>query len=280
MIFTVEHTIEYCYTKKVFIEPMTIRLRPREDCTQSLQDYEVKIHPEPAGHAQCIDLEGNPAQYAWFNGLHDRLTILSRFTAHTLRRNPYDFIITDSNYRSVPVQHDRLEGCPSCYLRRIEPLGTTAAFADELLSEHGSETFSFLSSLNAAIHERCQKIVRLKGDPHSPSETLAKGQGACRDLAVLFVEACRYMGIPSRFVSGYVTGDEPERDMHAWAEVYLPGGGWRGFDPTNGVAVADHHLVVAASAYPKGAAPSDGSFRGNDASSEITYTVRIETRKE
>ncbi len=280
MIFTVEHTIEYRYSKKVFIEPMTLRLRPRENGSQSLDHYQLSLTPNPAGRSQCLDLEGNPAHYAWFSGMYDALTIQSSFTARTHLKNPFDFIITQSRYQSVPVQHDRLEGCPACYLRRIEPLGTVAVFADELHRQHGSDTFTFLTALNNAIHERCRKIIRLEGEPHSPSETLAKGQGACRDLAVLFVEACRYMGIPSRFVSGYVTGDEPERDMHAWAEIYLPGGGWRGYDPTNGVAAADHHLAVAASAYPKGAAPSDGSFRGDDASSEISYTVKIQTREQ
>ena len=101
--------------------------------------------------------------------------------------------------------------------------------------------------------------------------------GACRDVSVLFNDACRSLGLPARFVSGYFEGDpdNPENDLHAWSEVYLPGAGWRGFDPTHGLAVAARHVALIAGIEPDQAAPLTGSFRGTEATSEIEFDVKI-----
>ena len=102
--------------------------------------------------------------------------------------------------------------------------------------------------------------------------------GACRDLTVLFMECCRSLGLAARFVSGYQEGDKgtDRRYMHAWAEVYLPGGGWRGFDPTHGIAVTDRHVAVASGPTPATAAPISGTFRGTGAIARMEAALRIE----
>jgi len=107
---------------------------------------------------------------------------------------------------------------------------------------------------------------------------LRAGRGSCRDLAVLFIEACRTLNIPSRFVSGYgVSLDETtDHELHAWAEVYLPGAGWRGFDPSIGLAITERHLAVAVGATPELAAPTSGAFRG-EAESWLETEIEIET---
>ena len=111
----------------------------------------------------------------------------------------------------------------------------------------------------------------------SPLETFASKRGACRDLAVLFMDACRSLGIASRFVSGYI--HEPGRigtsELHAWAEVYLPGGGWRGYDPSRGIAVSDQHIPVATGPEPQWAAATEGFFIGNASDSTIDYEVTV-----
>ena len=90
------------------------------------------------------------------------------------------------------------------------------------------------------------------------------GIGACRDIAMLFLAACRAQGLAGRFVSGYqARSKRPERHLHAWPEVYLPGGGWCGFDPTRGLAIADTHVAVAAAPAPAGAMPIEGRFVGS-----------------
>ncbi|MBV9488781.1 MAG: transglutaminase family protein, partial [Verrucomicrobia bacterium] len=133
-------------------------------------------------------------------------------------------------------------------------------------------------TLNGRIHDEFPRIIREEGAPNSPEVTLKLRTGSCRDVAVLFVETCREAGIAARFVSGYQKGDpdrEARRYMHAWAEVFLPGGGWRGYDPTHGLATADHHVAVAATRRPRDATPIQGAFQGAGAESKMDAHVTI-----
>jgi len=109
-------------------------------------------------------------------------------------------------------------------------------------------------------------------------DTLANREGSCRDMAVLYIEACRHVGIASRFVSGYVERRPPgePRELHAWAGVYVPGAGWRGFDPTQGLAVSNRHLTLATAAQPAGAAPVTGSFGGNGATATLESSIEFD----
>lgn len=119
------------------------------------------------------------------------------------------------------------------------------------------------------LHERLRRSTRPEGAPLPPIETLRRGEGSCRDIAVLFLAAARSQGFAGRFVSGYYAepGNEGDFDLHAWSELYVPGGGWRGFDPTVGLAVAERHVSLAVGARPEQAAPVSGSFRGGGRSS-------------
>jgi transglutaminase-like putative cysteine protease len=119
-------------------------------------------------------------------------------------------------------------------------------------------------------------IHREQGPPWPAERTLRERRGACRDLAVLFNDVCRFVGFPARFVSGYQV-DVPEEarpELHAWSEVYLPGAGWRGFDPSQGLAVADRHVPLAASRTPWMASPTSGTYRGT-ARSTLTASVQF-----
>lgn len=106
---------------------------------------------------------------------------------------------------------------------------------------------------------------------------MTRKEGSCRDLAVLFIDACRHLGLTARFVSGYHT-DEPAdgiRRLHAWAEIYLPGAGWRGYDPSQGLATAERHIAIAAAATPRLAALVSGTFRGNGTQSSLVANIDI-----
>jgi transglutaminase-like putative cysteine protease len=112
-----------------------------------------------------------------------------------------------------------------------------------------------------------------------PGETLAGRSGACRDTAMLYVEACRSQGLAARFVSGYSMHHPPEvteQELHAWAEVYLPGAGWRAYDPSLGLAVADGHVALAAAPDHRLAAPVSGSYRGTGVGSAMDYRVALQ----
>jgi transglutaminase-like putative cysteine protease len=141
------------------------------------------------------------------------------------------------------------------------------------------EAVPFLARLVETICERFKVIHREKGGPWPPATTIEQRQGACRDLAALFIDICRSVGLAARFVSGYQEGDadQDKRYMHAWAEVYLPCAGWRGFDPTHGLAVTDRHVAVAAAADPQHATPVTATFRGSNVEAEMSANVVIET---
>jgi transglutaminase-like putative cysteine protease len=143
---------------------------------------------------------------------------------------------------------------------------------------HGNLSY-FLTTLTQQIYDACAYGVRPQGDPLPAGVTWETKQGSCRDFTVLFMEACRAVGLAARFVSGYHEGDpdHPANDLHAWAEVYVPGGGWRGFDPTLGLAVSDRHIPLAAAAHPRQAAPVTGALReGTTARSTLTTHIEID----
>ncbi len=277
MLFEITHTTTYTFSRPVFLEPHTIRLRPRCDSSQRLIHFELQMEPNPAGLSECLDVEGNCAIHAWFDGLTESLRVLTRCEVETLRENPFDYIVHPSASR-LPVDYpDDLRLSLTPYCSRDTSDDSVTEFANSIVDEVGRQTLPFLAALNRRISQMCEVTIREEGEPQTPGVTLGQRHGACRDLAVLFMDACRVLGLGARFVSGYQEGDpdQERRELHAWAEVYLPGGGWRGYDPTHGLAVADRHVAVAAGMHPALAAPVTGTFRGTGVSSRIQADIQI-----
>lgn len=281
MQFRARHMTRYRYSRPVFLEPHTVRLRPRCDASQRLRSFQLRIEPEPAILSEALDSEGNDVTYAWFDGTTETLLVMSVFEVETLRENPFDYILMSDGANSLPLAYpetwrDQLDPYVSSPNGAESPIGR---FARSIADSAGGETLPFLAVLNGRISKSYEVVVREEGDPLSAEKTLNSDRAACRDLAVLFMECCRSLGIASRFVSGYHQGDRAadRRHMHAWAEVYLPGGGWRGYDPAYGLAVADRHFPVAASATPQMAGPLSGSFRGTGATSIMDAEIILET---
>ena len=136
----------------------------------------------------------------------------------------------------------------------------------------------FLTSLTQTIYESCIYETRHHGPPWPAGVVLAERRGTCRDFTVLFMAACRAVGLAARFVSGYQRGDADQEvhDLHAWPEVYVPGGGWRGFDPTLGLAVADGHIALAAAVDPAQAAVVMGQLKtGHFSQSKLEATIQL-----
>jgi transglutaminase-like putative cysteine protease len=276
--FEISHTTAYTFSRPVFLEPHSIRLRPRCDGSQRLIRFSLAIEPVPAGLSEGLDAEGNPAAHVWFDGLTDRLCVTTRCAVDTLRENPFDYILDDPATDCLPMRYPvGLRPPLEAYLFRERPDPGIDAFVRAIADEAGMRPLPFLMALTRRICQTCRVAHREEGEPQPPGTTLVEQQGACRDLAVLFMDACRTIGLAARFVSGYQEGDPAggNRDLHAWAEVYLPGGGWRGYDPTLGLAVADRHVVVAAGAHPSLAVPISGTFRGADASSRLQARLQI-----
>lgn len=278
MILRIRHRISYTYDRPVFLEPSTVRLRPRCDCAQSLLDHELVMVPEPAGMAWAIDAEGNDVATAWFEGSHGRLRIDAESLVRTTRTDPFEYLITDEAALELPVQYTaENRAVLDAYRERQSPHAAVDNLAEEVARQARNETQRFLASLSTVIHDRCTPVSRRSGLPEAPAVTLAAAKGACRDLAVLFVDACRAVGIAARFVSGYKLddGSEGPSELHAWAEVYLPGAGWRGYDPSVGLATADRHVALASAREAAAAAPTSGTYRGTDARSRMRTTVSL-----
>lgn len=280
MKFAVQHEISYLYSKPVFLEPHTIRLRPRSDPSQRELTYELGISPTPAQLEHALDAEGNSVSYVWFNGLIEGFTVRTRLEAETLRPNPFGYLLTDSSHGSLPITYSSEELIHPALLRCFASGDADVqALTQRALDDSGGKTIDFLTSLTTIIFESAEVIVREDGDPYPADYTARTMLGACRDLVVLFNECCRSQGIAARFVSGYHEGDPDiaRNDLHAWSEVYLPGGGWRGFDPTHGLAVGEGHVTLAAAANPPEAAAVEGSFRGTGATAKMTTNITLQT---
>jgi transglutaminase-like putative cysteine protease len=259
--FEISHSTSYRYTQAVFFEPHVFRFRPRSNSWQHLLEYEIRISPRPARMSESIDAENNETLVGWFDTSADHLDVEARMLVETMRENPFDFIWEAE--RSLPVHYSESERSALAPYRSHEQDALLWTYAEEVRDAACGDAQAFLVRLNEGIHETCRYVRRPEGEPRAPEETLRRGEGACRDLAVLYIAMAREMGFAARFVSGYAgTAVADKHELHAWAEVYMPGGGWRGFDPSSGLAVADQHVAVAAGATPRAAAPVTGSFRG------------------
>jgi transglutaminase-like putative cysteine protease len=305
MQFEIEHFTRYDYSRAVFLEPHTFRLRPRSDSFQRLIRYELKVDPKPVVLTEALDAEGNPVAHAWFSEITEFLELRVSFEAETFRANSFDYLLLDRageelplhyseslrsllapalnsplapDSRQTPAQNPR-PGADGPAANGPVTNGPVADFAHSIAAGVNGQILPFLSELSRQIHQQIEVPIRETGHPLPAEQTLSQRHGACRDVAVLFMECCRSQGIAARFVSGYQEGDsEAERSyMHAWAEVYIPGGGWRGYDPSHGLAIADRHIVVAASARPELASPTRGTFRGTGATSRMRTELKIRT---
>jgi transglutaminase-like putative cysteine protease len=283
MRYQIAHITTYRYDQPVQLLPHVVRLRPRSDGWQSLQQFAVQITPEPSGITQINDLDGNVLTHIWFDA-----TVRTECLEVTITSNVETHIDNPFAYQLVPwalqlpfdypisLQHQL-----QSYLRPGSAIDPAAqGLAQTLWCESEGDAQDFLFRLNNLIYRNCEQVIRETGQPWPPGLTWSKKSGSCRDYTVLFMEVCRASGLAARFVSGYQEGDPDmeHRHLHAWPEVYLPGAGWRGYDPTHGLAVADQHIALVASADPKYAGPIEGHVRSDNgtAQSELSYRLLID----
>ena len=276
MRFEIRHKLKYSYSREVFLEPTSIRLKPRVDFSQRLDSFEMRVDPAPAGLSESLDLFNNHEVLAWFTGKHSGFSVETRSKVETALSNPFNYLITDPLVLRLPGKYGAEHPILASYLKPT-PDPSVENLANELLAESDDNAINFLFHATDYLYREFQHVVRPQGDALPAFKTLRRREGACRDLAVLLVDICRAMGLAARFVSGYKydPGSKDAYDLHAWAEVYLPGAGWRGYDPSLGLAVADSHIPVAAGPSPSDVAPVSGTFRGTDVLSKMEYQVEI-----
>jgi transglutaminase-like putative cysteine protease len=277
VLLQIRHITAYRYDKAVYCEPLTIRLRPRDDSFQRVERFRLRVQPEPTGITHYQDLYGNDVTRCWFKGFTANLTVTTDCVVETLSSNPFNFVLAPEAV-TLPLRHwEKSNPLWNYFAEPSTDSGLLRQIASETLRESGGETIAFLTQLTGCIYRECETVVRPQGAALDPETTWQQRSGACRDQAILFNEVCRLVGLPARFVSGYGYSDfRDERHLHAWSEVYLPGAGWRGFDPTTGLAVSDRHVAVAAARDPADAAPTTGTYRGSGVGSVLEAIITLE----
>lgn len=275
MHLQLRHDTEYRYDHAVALSPQTLYLYPRPYPYQQLLRYELTIDPNPSQLVRNVDVEGNIQQIAYFGQPTDYLRVMVEMELDSTEFNSYDFVLFPFETQRIPFRYPlAFADLLKPYLERVGITEAVEHWARQLAAMAGWQTTAFLTVLTQTIRQFTYE-VREAGAPYPPEQTLTLRQGSCRDYTTLFIAACRSLGIASRFVSGYLLGNpQQEHQLHAWAEVYLPGAGWRGFDPTEGIAVRNSHIFLTATAKPELAAPISGTFSGQAQStlrSEILF---------
>ncbi|MGA7951793.1 MAG: transglutaminase family protein [Thiobacillaceae bacterium] len=262
----ISHVTEYVFQDTVTLLPHRLLLRPRESHNVRIESSILEILPAHTVQWKR-DILDNSVAVVSFSEPSDRLRIHSTVVIQHYEDNPFDFLVDD--YAFIHpfdyAMEERAELAP--FLKAVYPAdqGAVQNWLNGLGLQQPMETFALLDRMNHEIAGRFIYQMREEQGVQPPALTLARNSGSCRDFAALFMEACRHLGLASRFVSGYLYAAATEAgnaSTHAWAEVYLPGAGWKGFDPTGGEVTGNRHIGVAVASHPEAVPPVAGSFLG------------------
>jgi transglutaminase-like putative cysteine protease len=267
MKLRIQHRTTYNYSQPVSFGRHKILVRPREGHDLHIESSILDITPGHQVH-WMRDVNGNSIARVDFTEPASQLMIYSEVVLRHYDANPFDFIIEDNAVTYPFVYEPDCQPELAAFAHILYPKDT--ARIREWLTQFWKtgdtvETVTLLQRVNQHIHDTFQYQRRDEPGVQTPAETLQKSSGSCRDFATLLLEACRCWGLAARFASGYMQCEATEAggaSTHAWAEVYLPGAGWKGFDPTSGVLTGSQHVTVAVSRDPENAAPISGSFVG------------------
>jgi transglutaminase-like putative cysteine protease len=281
MKLRIQHRTTYRYAQKVIFGPHRLRLRPREGHDIHIEQSVLEITPAHQIH-WIRDVGGNSIAVVNFSEMASELVVYSDLILNHFEINPFDFYIEPEAVQYPFVYDSETSLELTALIQQV--YGPDAGRIREWLGQfwrlgQAIGTLDLLRQLNEHIYRTFRYQARDEPGVQSPSQTLEKSSGSCRDFATLFIEACRCLGLGARFVSGYILSGGAigaGASTHAWAEVYLPGGGWKGFDPTLGLLTTSQHVPVAVSRHPENAMPISGSFTGpKSAFLNVEVSVRV-----
>tara|TARA_B100001245_G_scaffold79831_1_gene57073 strand:+ start:52127 stop:55507 length:3381 start_codon:yes stop_codon:yes gene_type:complete len=266
-----QHKTYYDFDRPVNLSPHVVRLRPAPHSRTPIKAYSLKVEPEDHFINWQQDAYGNFQARLVFPEKTTRLAVEVEVIADMTVINPFDFFIEDYA-EEFPFTYDKqLQKELEPYLECTQE-GDMFTSLLESIPREKMRTIDFLVNLNMRLQNDIEYSLRFEPGVQTPEETLELAKGSCRDSAWLMVQALRHLGLAARFASGYLvqlTSDEksldgpsgPEADftdLHAWCEVYLPGAGWVGLDPTSGLFASEGHIPLACTPHPVSAAPISG----------------------
>ena len=267
---TVTHRTEYRYATPVAPGPHRLMLRPRETRELQLVSFDLLIHPASVV-TWAHDVSGNSVATASFSGLTDVLMIESRMTVD-LYAPVWPVFDIAASAQQHPFHYSADDLTDLGALARpqyVDVAARLSAWVDGFVMQRPTDTLALLKDVANGISGRINYQSREVEGTQGPLETLDRGWGSCRDIAVLFAEAVRTLGFGARIVSGYlyvassdVIGWTDAGATHAWVEVFVPGAGWIAFDPTNRAVGSANLIAVAAARHITQVAPVTGSFHG------------------
>jgi uncharacterized protein (DUF2126 family) len=280
------HRTRYVYDRPIHLGPQVVRLRPAPHSRTRVTSFSIDVAPQKHFENWQQDPHGNWLLRAVFPDVTRELSLDVSLVAELEALNPFDFFL-EPEADFLPFEYDAETA------RGLGPYLETSAggpLLDELvrgLRPTGKRTVDFLVELNRVVHERTRYLIRLEPGVQTPDETLEKKSGSCRDSAWLLVQILRRLGLAARFASGYLIQLKPDvkplegapgpdadfTDLHAWAEVYLPGAGWIGLDATSGLLTAEGHIPLACTPEPGSAAPLSGLI--DECESVLHHEMRV-----
>ena len=265
------HTTTYRFDRPVNLSPHVVRLRPAPHCRTPILSYSQRV--DPTGH--FINWQQDPfANYQARLTFPEKATLLQitvDLVAEMSVFNPFDFFLEPAAEKFPFAYSAELRGELTPYLATVARTPLLAALLDSI-DLTPRRTIDFLVDVNQRLQHEIAYLVRMEHGVQAPEQTLELCSGSCRDTGWLMVQVLRHLGLAARFVSGYLIQLTPDvkaldgpsgaehdfTDLHAWCEVYLPGAGWIGLDPTSGLLAGEGHIPLACTPHPSSAAPVEG----------------------
>jgi uncharacterized protein (DUF2126 family)/transglutaminase-like putative cysteine protease len=267
------HKTWYRYPRAVWLSPQVLRLRPAPHCRTPVLSYSLSVKPDDYFINWQQDPYSNRLARLVFPKKTRQFQVEVDLVAEMTVINPFDFFL-DASAEEYPFNYDAVLAKELAPYLEAQPAGPNLADLLSKVCRKKIRTVDFLVGLNAQLNKRIKYVIRLEPGIQTPEQTLGLNSGSCRDTAWLLVHILRHLGLAARFVSGYLIQLVPDvksldgpggastdfTDLHAWTEVYLPGAGWVGLDPTSGLLAGEGHIPLACSADPVTAAAITGFY--------------------